>query len=248
MKLKVDGTLLKNCIAPIEELINEVQFKAEPEQLSVIDMDPANVAMVIFRLPKASCIEYDVEKEKVEKFGLNLANFTAILKRAGKDDFVVLETKEGKIHIKISGNFNREFTMPLLEEDGDSKQQKEPELKETVTMDATTKIITDSIKDVELVSESASFEVTAGHLALIGQGDLSSVRVDIDASDALKIEGEIGDKIRSKYAIEYLIKMLKPSISKEMKIELSKDYPLRITYKNDGFFLRYILAPRVENE
>lgn len=247
MKLKVDGTLLKNCIAPIEELINEVQFKAEPEQLSVIDMDPANVAMVIFRLPKASCIEYDVEKE--EKFGLNLANFTAILKRAAKDDFIVLETKEGKMNIKISGNFNREFKMPLLEIDKEEdKEQKEPELKTTVKMDANTKIITDSIKDVELVSESAAFEVSAGHLALTGEGDLSSVRVDMDASDALKIEGEIGDKIRSKYAIEYLMKMLKPSVSKEIKVELAKDYPLRITYKNDGFFLRYILAPRVENE
>ena len=63
----------------------------------------------------------------------------------------------------------------------------------------------------------------------------------------MKVEGE---KVRAKYSIEYLKKMINGSkIADEMTIRFNKDYPLKLEYKAlDKVMLSFILAPRVEND
>ena len=57
-------------------------------------------------------------------------------------------------------------------------------------------------------------------------------------------------KIKSKYSIEYLKKMMAGSkLAEEVSIQFNKDYPLKLEYKTvDKVMLSFVLAPRVENE
>ena len=57
-------------------------------------------------------------------------------------------------------------------------------------------------------------------------------------------------KIKSKYSIEYLNKMIGGSkLSDSVTLQLNNDYPLKIEYKAiDKVDLAFILAPRVEND
>ena len=63
MRLTIaEPRLLKESINIISELVNEVTFKVDTNKIEIVAMDPANVAMVIFKLLSSSFIEYQVEK------------------------------------------------------------------------------------------------------------------------------------------------------------------------------------------
>jgi len=66
MKLTLaEPKYLKDSISIISDLVNEARFKVTPEAIELVAMDPANVAMVIFKLLSSAFTEYDV-KEDVE--------------------------------------------------------------------------------------------------------------------------------------------------------------------------------------
>ena len=58
------------------------------------------------------------------------------------------------------------------------------------------------------------------------------------------------DKVKAKYSIEYLKKMINGSkLSEEVLVQFNTDYPLKLEYKSvDKVMLSFILAPRVEND
>ena len=79
-----EPSYLKESISIISDLVNEARFKITPNAIELIAMDPANVAMVIFKLLSSCFTEYNVSKEV--EIGINLANLKQILRRAsGKD-------------------------------------------------------------------------------------------------------------------------------------------------------------------
>ncbi|RLE44892.1 hypothetical protein DRJ25_06255, partial [Candidatus Woesearchaeota archaeon] len=79
MKLTlVEPRYLKDSVTIISELVNEATFKVNSESIELIAMDPANVAMVVFKLLSSAFAEYDV-KQPVE-LAINLSNLKQVLK------------------------------------------------------------------------------------------------------------------------------------------------------------------------
>jgi len=68
----IEPKYLKESISIISELVNEGRFKITPSAVELVAMDPANVAMVIFKLLSSCFSEYNVEKEI--ELGINLNN------------------------------------------------------------------------------------------------------------------------------------------------------------------------------
>jgi proliferating cell nuclear antigen len=63
---------LKDSITIISDLVSEARFKITKNGIELVAIDPANVAMVIFRLLASNFVEYSIEKEL--NIGLNLNN------------------------------------------------------------------------------------------------------------------------------------------------------------------------------
>ena len=79
MKLTLaEPKYLKDSIAIISELVSEGRFKITKESIELVAMDPANVAMVIFKLLSSSFTEYNVEKDT--EISINLSNLKSILR------------------------------------------------------------------------------------------------------------------------------------------------------------------------
>src|SRR3989338_8548840 len=85
--------LLSKSIELISELVTEVKIRFSEYGLSITAMDPANVSLVSFKIPKSAFSEYIAEK-KEEALGVNLDNLKAILRRCGSKSILVLEKKE----------------------------------------------------------------------------------------------------------------------------------------------------------
>jgi len=247
MKLTLaEPTYLKESISIISDLVNEARFKITKDAIGLVAMDPANAAMVIFKLLSSCFTEYDV-KEEVE-IAINLSNLKQIIRRAGNNDMLSLEFgKENKLKIQIKGKTTRTFSLPIIELE--EKEQKIPDLKFPVNVKIPSSMLNDAIEDANIVAESVTLEAEAKKFTINAEGDLSQAKIEMSASDDVKISIEGSSKIRSKYSIEYLKKMVTGSkLSEEVSINFNTDYPLKLEYKTvDKVMLSFILAPRVES-
>jgi len=248
MKLTLaEPSYIKDSISIISELVNEARFKITPDAIELVAMDPANVAMVIFKLLSSCFTEYDVKKEA--ELAINLNNLKQILRRAKPNDMLSLEvTAENKLQIKLKSNTTRTFSISIIELD--EREQKIPELSFPVSIQTKSAILNDAVEDADIVAESVTFAAEKERLVIAAEGDLSKANIEIKADEDTKIKTETSDKIKSKYSIEYLKKMIAGSkLADDVMIYFNKDYPLKLEYKVvDKILLAFILAPRVENE
>ncbi len=237
---------LKESISIMSELVTEAKFHVGKDGLELIAMDPANVAMIIFKLLSSSFTHYEAKEEEV---AINLNNLKQILRRAKSDDTITLETtEENSLKIQLKSNTTRSFSIPTL--DLEDKEQKVPELQFTATVTMDSGALTEAIEDVSVVAESVTFLGEKEQLLVKAEGDLSKAFVEIkqDENTIIKVKGD--QKYKAKYSLEYLKKMIAGAkLSESVLLSFSTDYPLRLEYTlQDRLQLSFILAPRVDND
>lgn len=247
MKLTLaESRLLKDPISIMAELVNEVSLKFDQDKLEVIAMDPANVAMVIFRLLSSACIEYSIDEPVT--LGINLESFRQILKRAKPADIITLALEENKLRIELSGESTRVFHISLL--NLEKQQHKIPELNFPATIEASSAVLNDAIEDMDIVADAVLFTAESNKFSIEAAGNTSKAKIELPKNDELKIQMAKEGKLKSKYSIEYLKKMMKASkLTPTSLLSFSQDYPLKLQYKIlDKLDLEFILAPRVQND
>ncbi len=237
----------KDSISIISELVSEVKFIANKDGLELVAMDPANVAMVVFRLLSSCFTQYDI-KEK-EEVAINLNSLKQILRRAKSEDLLSLETTEdSKLKIQLKSNTTRSFSIPTLELE--EQEQKVPDLKFPVKIETTSNVLTEAIEDVSVVAESVTFLGSQEKLLVKAEGDLSKALIEIKQDEQTLIKVETEEKAKAKYSLEYLKKMINGAkLSDKVELSFNTDYPLKLEYKVlDRLLLSFILAPRVDND
>jgi proliferating cell nuclear antigen len=248
MKLTLaEPKYIKDSISIISELVTEARFKITKDAIELVAMDPANVAMVVFKLLSSSFVEYDLKKDVV--IAINLNNLKQVLKRAKANDSVSIElSSDNKFDVTFKGKNTRKFSLPIIELE--EKEQKVPDLKFPITITTTAINLTEAIEDADIVAESVSFEGDQNKLLISAEGDLSKAKIEIKKDDETKIKADIQDKIRAKYSVEYLKKMISGSkLAGIVNISFNNDYPLMLEFKEiDKVNLKFILAPRVDND
>ena len=241
-----EPSYLKESISIISDLVNEARFKITPNAIELVAMDPANVAMVVFKLLSSCFTEYDVKKDT--EIAINLANLKQVLRRASSKDMLTLEMEENRLKIELKSNTTRTFNLPII--DLEEKDQKVPDLKFPVTIKTSSSILNEAVADVDVVGESVAFIAEPKKFTLLAEGDLNQAKIDMKEDETTKITMNGDERVKAKYSIEYLKKMINGSkLSDEVIIQFSKDYPLRLEYRTvDKVMLSFILAPRVEND
>ena len=241
-----EPSYLKESISIISDLVNEARFKITPNAIELVAMDPANVAMVVFKLLSSCFTEYDVEKDI--EIAINLANLKQVLRRASPKDMLTLEMEENRLKIELKSNTIRTFNLPII--DLEEKDQKVPDLKFPVTIKTSSSILNEAVADVDVVGESVAFIAEPKKFTLQAEGDLNQATIDMKEDETTKISMNGDERVKAKYSIEYLKKMINGSkLSDDVIIQFNKDYPLKLEYKTvDKVMLSFILAPRVEND
>ena len=240
---KVD--LLRDSFSTIGELIDEGILKADKNGLSLTAPDRAMVAVVQFRMPANVFEEFKADSASMP---INITNFVSIIKRAKPEDKITLELKEGKLEITMKSDSTRKFTLPLLD-------MQEEELPSIDKLDFKTKVrvksdvIKSGIDDAEVVSDSVVFETKKDVFIMKASGDTSSAELVLNKGDPALIELQ-GSESRARYPLDYLKKMIKAAkLSEETTIMWSKDYPMKLSFKDvDKVEINFILAPRVQEE
>jgi proliferating cell nuclear antigen len=238
MKIKLENSvLLCKAIELVSELVTEVRIKIDDFGLSITAIDPANVAMVHFRIPKSAFSQFESGREIL---GVNLDSLKKILKRSSGS--VVLEKKENFLEIEMQDRINRRFTLCLMEIEGEEKEMPSLEFSSRIEMNSSDFI--DSIEDCTVVDDACSFIIKEGRFIIEARG-LNSARSEFSGDEA-KINAE---SCKSKYSLEYLQKFAKASkLSNKTILNFADDHPLRMDIKTEHMELSFLLAPRVETE
>ncbi len=242
MELKLDHPrLFSDVISIISELVMEVKIKVNKEGMSIIAVDPANVAMVIFKIPAATFSKIIVENETI---GVNLENFKAVLRRCSANSALVMKTEDNLLKMEIVDKIKREFTLALL--DIESKDKPVPDLEFSTRIEMSGIDFAEAVEDCLIVSDSCGFECSQDKFTIFAKGPLNSANL-IYSSDEVKIKSDL--EAKSRYSLEYLQKMVKATkVSDKTVINFSTDYPLKLEFNTPMIELAFILAPRIESE
>ncbi len=246
MKLTLaEPKYLKESVAIISEIVTEATLKITSEAVELVAMDPANVALVIFKLLSSSFVTYELDGPT--NITINLNNLKQVLRRVKSNDVLTLELEENKLKITLQSTSKRTFHLPLI--DIEDKEQRVPDLSFAATIVAQSSLLIDAIDDVDVVGESVNFAVSSDTFSISSKGDLTKAAVDIPADKSTKIVCQ-EDGIKAKYSIEYLKKMMQGAkLADVVQIKFSRDYPLRLEYLvQNKLELSFVLAPRVDND
>ena len=74
-----EAPALKSAVDSIVSLVEEGLFEIKPDGIHLKAMDPSQISMVSFSMPKSAFLEYNLPEET--KIGLNIGQFSSILSR-----------------------------------------------------------------------------------------------------------------------------------------------------------------------
>jgi len=234
--------ILSDIIGIISELVSEAKIRVtKTEGMSIVAIDPANVAMVLFKLPAPAFSQLEVEDETI---GVNLESLKAVLKRCSFSSALTIKTEDNLLKLEISDRVKREFNLMMI--DLDRKDKPIPILEFSSKVEISSVEIAEAIEDCAIVADSCSFEAEQDKFSIYAKGALNSAKLSY-SSDEAYIESP--SKSKGKYSLEYLQKMIKAAkLTDKVAINFSNDYPLKMEFKTPLIELGFILAPRVESE
>lgn len=248
MKLVVsEAPALKSAIDAIVNLVEEGVFEIKKDGIFLKAMDPSQISMITFHMPKSAFVEYDISEE--QKVGLNISQFSNILSRGKHGEKAELSVDEGRLTIAfVAEKKKRTFKIPLL--DMGEGQQREPKVESGTFVKISAEAFKESLKDAKLLSSHVKLSLTEHAFVVEVKGESGDVRAEFERDNPEIIELKMaGGPARAAFPLQYLEDMVKASnASSPITLHLGTDKPLKIEYELAGAKAIYYLAPRIENE
>ena len=248
MKLVIESaSSFKKSIDAIAALIDEAEFIANENGLTLKATDPSQIAMIDFELPKSAFKEFNVEGEL--KIGIDMDYLRQVVSRAKSDDTLVLELnpEATTLNITFKGKSQRSFSIPLI--DVSKGQIPNPKIEFEADVKMKAGLLQDALKDAELISGHVVFGVTSDCFYVSANSSKGTLRNETKKDEDAIIKFDVKKECKAMFPLEYLKDMLKtPSSNDEITVHLRTDAPVRIDFNIDKARVTYYLAPRIEAE
>lgn len=248
-KAEIRADTLKGLVNVISTLIDEVKFTISPTGMTLKAVDPAHVAMIEMNIDAGAFESYVADQTEI---GLDLDKVKDVLKLSSPADIISMEQDEGhgRLVFRI-GNITRR--MNIVDTSGMS-DPKVPQLDLSAAIEVPVAELQRGIKASESISDHIALIAEPSFFELVCEGDTDSVDLKLDKSQLTGLtvgEGSPNGHYCSLFPLDYfsnLIKAIPSDVS--VKIELDNDYPVMLNFSlADGKgTVKYLLAPRIEND
>ncbi|MEW6748986.1 MAG: proliferating cell nuclear antigen (pcna) [Candidatus Micrarchaeota archaeon] len=241
-----DAPALKSAIDAIVCLVEEGQFEVKADGLQLKAMDPSQISMVSFSMPKEAFVEYSVPEEM--KIGVDIGQLASVLSRGKKGERAELSVEEGRLIVKFSGEKHKKtFKVPLIET-GD-RVQREPRIEFKNTARIKADALKDTLKDAKLISSHVRLQLSPEQFVVDVRGESGDVKAEFEKGSSDLTELTVGEGARATFPLQYLEDMVKATPSSSaVTINLETDRPLKLEYDVEGAKVVYYLAPRIETD
>jgi len=247
MKLVIqEAPALKAAIDSIVCLVEEGQFDVKSDGLTLKAMDPSQISMISFSMPKQAFVEYNVTEEI--KLGVNISQLAEVLGRGKRGEKCELTVEEGRLVVKFYGDKHRRmFKVPLIET-GD-RIQREPKIDFRNVAKIKADAIKETLKDAKLISSHVRLQLTGEQFIVDVRGENGDVRAEFEKGSPEVVALDIKENAKATFPLQYLEDMMKAtSASSVVSVSLETDRPLKLEYDIEGAKVTYYLAPRIETE
>ncbi len=247
MKMVIeDAPTLKSAIDSIVSLVEEGVFEIRKEGLHLKAMDPSQISMVSFLMPKTAFSEYEVSEET--KIGLDIANFSNILSRGKKGENVEISLDDGRLSVKFfTGKHRRTFKVPLL--NIGEGLQKEPKIEYANHVKIRAEALKDVLRDAKLISSHVRLLMGDSHFIVEVKGDNGDLKAEFEKGGEEMPEFSVSKGAKATFPLQYLEDIIKASSSASpVSLYLETDRPMKVEYEIEGAKVVYFLAPRIESE
>ena len=239
-----DARTWRYMVTSIEKIIEEGVFIADEEGLRLRAMDTSHVVMVDLFYPSSAFVEYNVSGEA--EFGVSFSLLTKVLRRARKDDELVIVVDDNKIAIRLKSRGERTFRIPQIMLT--YEKLPEPRISFTVKARMLGSTFREVVKDIEVHSESVTLYATENVLVMSGRSDVASVEAELSVERGSLIDLEVESQDRATYSVEYFSQMLHAAQAADsVLIQYSEDAPVRVDFEYlGGGRLTFYVSPRME--
>ena len=238
--------------AALSALTDEAKVHVGPDGLAVRAVDTAHVSMVDARLDKAAFLRFRATEFDLGIDLTKLKEFLGIV-RAGQESSFGMRFDPARNRIVLTAR-NTTRTMSLVDTAGMSDPK--------VNLDkyaATVRVRVDdfkrALKAAADVTDAVKLTATPAGLTVEGKGDTDDVETTFPKVHltALTVKGA---KVRSRFPLDDLTKLVDACDGYEMEIGLGDDYPIRLAWDLRGWSgdtttcgrVTVYLAPRIEDE
>ena len=252
----VQSSILRKIVDSIKDLVPKVNLEATPLGLSVQAMDSAHVSLVSLMLRESGFESYRCDKNIT--LGLDLSDFSKILKLSSNDDQVTLKAQEDNSYLTIIYTNNKtakecEFNLTLMTIESDSLGIPDSEYPTIIKMSSSEFV--KLCKDLTPLTESIKIECSGEKEAKIsysgktGNGSIKLRKHLADKEDDF-IDINHDEDICSTFGIQYLNSFGKAaSLSSTVVLNMSMKFPLMINYEIESLgFIKFYLAPKMDED
>jgi len=239
-----DSKVLRQSLDAIAELITDAEFVVNEYGLSLKAIDPSQIALVIYNLPRDAFEDFKVTGQK--KLGVNIPSFQQIIKRAKPEDKVVLEVGSNKrLNVILQGTTKRSFSINLL--DLSNSELPNPSINYDVFIKVKAPVLADGVKDAALFASYLTLKVDNEKIGISTTSTKGELNSETSLNGADVLDKDIKGDAKSIYSIDFLESLLKGTTNDtELEIYLKTDAPLKLKYKIQDSTIQYFLAPRIE--
>lgn len=228
-----DVRILQQSIRAIANFISEGNFRFNDKGISFRAIDPSQIVLVDYNLPKELFKEFKVEPSFI---GVDVEKFDKILKRALPNDTMELKLEESCILINFSGEMIRDFRLSLIEVNEADVKLPEHEFDATIKVSA--RILQEALKDAALFSSSIVFDVDKKDFSIEARGNNGTLK-----SSLKKIDVSSKRNVNTKFSLNFLENIVKEANPENtILLELKNEAPMRISYNIGKTSIKFYLA------
>jgi proliferating cell nuclear antigen len=243
-----DARTWRYTINAIGKIIDEAAFRILEQGVRMKAIDPSRIVLVDFNMPRESLDEYEFAKE--ETIGVNMDDLNKVLRRALKNDELLLETLEGgRLAVSFMGRGKRTFIIPSLETIAEEVPELKIPFKVHVKMQPS--VFRDVVSELEPIGDAIEFIAKKDEEKLIAKAtsELAEAEIELSVENGALIEfSSEEDEARALYTVDYLSDISTASqAAEELDFYFATAVPCKIEYTLPmGGSLVFYVAPRVE--
>ncbi|CAL8109651.1 unnamed protein product [Orchesella dallaii] len=254
-----EGGILKKVLDSIKELLNEASFDCSEAGLQLQAMDNSHVSLVSLNLRAEGFENYRCDRNM--SMGMNLASLAKIMKCSNSDDVVTIKAQDSADIVTFvfeskNGDRVSDFDMKLMNLDQEHLGIPETDYACVVKMPSND--FARIVRDLSQFGESIAIACTKQGVKFSSTGDIGTGNIKLaqnssaDSDDNIVID--LQEPVTLTFASRYLNSFAKAAgLSEKVTLSMSPDVPLVVEFKvattdNEYGYIRYYLAPKIEDE
>ncbi|EMR11744.1 proliferating cell nuclear antigen [Pneumocystis murina B123] len=242
------ASILKKTLDATKELVSDANLDCNESGIALQAMDNSHVALVAMLLRADGFEPYRCDRNI--SLGINLNSLSKVLKCAQNEDIITLKAEDtpDTLNMVFESPTNdriSEYDIKLM--DIDQEHLGIPDTEYSVVAKLLSIEFQRICRDLLALSESVHIEANKEGIKFSCAGDIGNGSITLIQNQDTKID--LNEPVSLTFSLKYLVNFTKATpLADTVILSMSNEVPLMVEYKMEGGYLRFYLAPKINEE